>query len=153
MKKGIILGIGNRLMEDDGVGNEIVEELIRRNAFPGHCLYAGETDIDFCLDALEGADLVILIDASNTGNEPCSVSAIPLKDLLTEMPSFCFPHHFDLLHALKQQGYQGDGILLTVEACSIQYHYGLSSEMEEQFPGITDTVYKFIENYIDMSKR
>lgn len=150
MKKGIVLGIGNRLMEDDGIGNEIVVELIRRKAFPGLRLFAGETDIDFCLDVLEGADQVILIDASNAGKEPCSVTALPLKDILQGLSLLCFSHHFDLLHGLKQRNYQGDGMLLAVEACSIQYHFGLSSQMEARFPRIVDEIYKHIENYINL---
>lgn len=137
-------------MEDDGVGNAIVEELIRQKAFPGLRLFAGETDIDFCLDALKGSDQLFLIDASYTGKEPCSVTSFSLKDMIKELPPFCFSHHFDLLHALKQQDYKGDGMLLTVEACSVQYHFGLSSQMEEQFPRIVDEIYKHIENYINL---
>jgi len=149
-KNVIVLGIGNRLMGDDGIGNCVVEELIRRNALPGLRLIVGETDTDYCLDELEDADNVILIDASSQGRESCSVTMLSLKDILRELPFSHYPHHFDLLHAMKQQNYKGDGILLTVEACSIQYHFGLSSQMEKQFSGIVDEIYKNIVNYIDL---
>ncbi len=146
----IVLGIGNRLMGDDGIGNDIVEELKRRKAFPGLRLRAGETDTDYCLDELEGADHVILIDAAYTGKEPCSVAVLSLNDVLREPPCSRFPHSFDLFRGMKQQNYKGDGILLTVEACSTQYHFGLSPQMEERFPHIVDEIEKLIENYINL---
>lgn len=149
-KSVVVLGIGNRLMEDDGVGNAIVEELCRRKAFPDLRLVAGETDIDYCLDVLEGADHAILIDASHMGKEPCTVTVLSLKKILEELTFSRLSHHFNLLHALKQQNYKGDGLLLAVEACSIQYHMGLSSHMEAQFDNIVDIVYKCIENYVDL---
>lgn len=149
-KNVIVLGIGNRLMEDDGIGNDIVEELKRRKAFPSLRLLVGETDTDYCLDELEGTDHAILIDAANMGKEPCSVTVLSLKSILEELSFSRSSHHFDLLHALKQQNYKGDGMLLAVEACSIRYHYGLSSQMEAQFHHIVDEIGKHIENYLDL---
>ena len=150
MKNVIVLGIGNRLMEDDGIGNDIVEELKRREAFPGLRLLAGETDTEYCLDELDGADFVILIDAADMGEEPCSITMFSLKDILKELSFSRFAHHLDLLHRMKQQNYKGDGILLAVEACSIRYHFGLSSEMEVQFPRIVDDITRHIENCLDL---
>jgi hydrogenase maturation protease len=150
MKKTVVLGIGNRLMEDDGIGNEIVEELRRRDVFPGLRLIAGETDTDYCLDEMEGADHVILTDAANMGTEPCSVTVLPLRDIIRELPSSSSAHHFDLLHGMKQRNYKGDGILLAVEACSIRYHLGMSPQMKAQFPRIVDEIEKYIENYLDL---
>lgn len=146
----IILGIGNRLMEDDGVGNDIVEELKRRRAFPDIRLVAGETDTDYCLDVLEGAEQAIVIDAANRGEVPCSVTVLSLTNILKELSFSPFSHHFDLLHGMKQQNYKGDGIVLAVEACSITYHFGLSSQMEAQFYSIVDKIEKHIENYLDL---
>lgn len=150
MRQAVVLGIGNRLMGDDGIGNDIVEELKRREAFPGLMVLAGETDTDYCMKELEGADNVILIDAANMGNEPCSVTVLPLRSILGELSFLRFSHHFDLLRAMKQQNYQGDGMLLAVEACSIQYRLGLSTQMKAQFPRIVDEIEKYIENYLSL---
>jgi len=150
MENVTVMGIGNRLMEDDGVGNDIVEEMKRREAFPGLRLLAGETDTEYCLNELEGADFVILIDAANRGEEPCSVTELSLKDILMELEFPRFPHHFDLLHGMKQQNYKGDGILLAIEASSIRYHFGLSPQMEAQFPRIVDDIVQHIENYLNL---
>lgn len=150
MKQTVVLGIGNRLMCDDGVGNDIVEELKRREAFPGLRMLAGETDTDYCMKELEGADIAILIDAAYLGNAPCSVAVLPLGRILRELSFSPISHHYDLLHAMKQQNYQGDGILLAVEACSIQYRFGLSPQMEAHFPRIVDEIDKHIENFLSL---
>ena len=148
--KVVILGIGNRLMEDDGVGNDIVEELKRKEAFPGLRMLAGETDTEYCLKELEGADTAILIDAANMGNEPCSVSVLPLGNILEKRALPRFSHHHDLLHGMKLQNYQGDGILVAVEVCSVQHRFGLSPQMREQFPRIVDEIKQLIESYLNL---
>lgn len=150
MKQAIVLGIGNRLMGDDGIGNCVVEELVRRKAFPDLRLIVGETDTDYCLDILENADNVILIDAANQGAEPCSVTVFSIADILKERSSSFYPHNFDLIHAMKGQPYGREGILIAIEACSITYRLGLSPRMQEQFPRIVDHVYQHIEAYINL---
>jgi hydrogenase maturation protease len=99
---------------------------------------------------LEGSDILILIDAAAMGNEPCTVAVLPLGRILTELPYSGFSHHYDLLHAMKLQNYQGDGILLAVEACSIRYRFGLSPQMQAQLPRIVDEVDKHIENFFSL---
>jgi len=150
MKQSVVLGIGNRLMGDDGIGNCVVEELIRRNAFPDLRLIVGETDTDYCIDELKDADNVILIDASNQGREPCSVTVFSIADTIKELSSSLCPHNFSLIHAMKRQTFRREGILIAIEACSITYRLGLSPGMQEQFPRIVDHVYQRIETYLNL---
>lgn len=150
MKNAIVLGIGNRLMGDDAIGNLIVDELKRRNTFPGLRILAGETDTDYCLDALEGADPVILIDASSLGTKPCSVTVFPLGSMITKLPASPFSHHYNLIYAMKQQRYEGEGILIAVEACSVTFRNELSPRMEEEFPRIVDEVSQHIETFLGL---
>ena len=68
-----IIGVGNVLMGDDGVGPAAVEALARRGCPPGIALYdAGLA----CLDVLGGLDptaALIVIDAVHAGGEPGSI--------------------------------------------------------------------------------
>jgi hydrogenase maturation protease len=148
MKETVVLGIGNRLMEDDGIGNYVVEELKRRNALPCYRLIAGETDTDYCLDVLTDADTLILIDASDAGAQPCSVNVYQLEDVLKQPPTSLFPHNYSLIHALKQRSYEGTGILITIEAGSNTYRLGLSPDMERKFIQIVGEVQQKIDAYI-----
>jgi hydrogenase maturation protease len=50
MKKVIVVGIGSRLMTDDGVGVLLVEDLAPYfSDSPLIKLIPGETDVDYCL--------------------------------------------------------------------------------------------------------
>ncbi len=70
MKKIVVLGVGNRLMGDDGLGPRVVEELQKRK-LPANVevMDAGVGGIAI-LSWIEGADKVIIVDSVQTNNEP-----------------------------------------------------------------------------------
>ena len=145
----VVLGLGNILMEDDGVGNYIVEELKTRSKFPGLRLESGETDTEFCLDVLEVAEKIILIDAAQTGSPPGTVSVFELNnEFFQSLPSAGMAHNFSLLHGMTIYGCQREGLLIGVEAASVNFRFGLSEELTEKLPGIIDAVTNQIESYL-----
>lgn len=144
-----VLGLGNTLMEDDGVGNYIVQELKTRGKFPGLRLEKGETDTEFCLDVLEGTEKIVLIDAAQTGNPPGTVSVFELNnEFFQSLPSAGMAHNFSLLHGMKLYDCQREGLLIGVEAASVNFRFGLSEELAEKLPGIIDAVTNQIESYL-----
>lgn len=95
MKNITVLGIGNRLMCDDGIGVYITEELnaIHRDRTSFETLLSGavkqdwygnvqvsfisgETDIDFCKDIIKESEFIVIIDAADMGEEPGSVKVL-----------------------------------------------------------------------------
>ncbi|MDF2656225.1 MAG: hydrogenase maturation protease [Bacillota bacterium] len=145
----VVLGIGNTLMEDDGVGNYIVEELKTRGVFPGLRLEKGETDTEFCLDVLEETEKIILIDAVHMGNPPGTVSIFELdNEFFQSLPSAGMAHNFSLFHGMKLYGCQREGLLIGIEAASVNCRFGLSEELTEKMPRIVDTVTRQIESYL-----
>ena len=149
MNQTVVLGIGNRLMGDDGIGNYVVEELNRQNVFPGFRMVAGETDPDYCMDELRDACRVIVIDAAHMGAAPCTVAAIPLRDALSELPLSFSAHHLDLLQYLRQY-HREEGILIAIEACSVEWRLGLSPEMEKHFRSIVADVALYMRSWMDL---
>jgi len=148
MNKTVVLGMGNRLMGDDGIGNYVVEELQRQNTFPGLRMVAGETDPDYCMDELRDASRVILIDAASMVAEPGAVTAIPLRDVLRELPLSFSSHHLDLLQYLRQY-HREEGILIAIEACTVEWRFGLSPEMKKRFPDIVAEVALHLQNWLN----
>ena len=70
MKKIVILGVGNRLMGDDGFGPKALDELEKRNMPENvELIDAGVGGIAI-LSWIEDADKVIIIDSVQTNNEP-----------------------------------------------------------------------------------
>lgn len=152
MKRAVVLGVGNRLMGDDGIGVRIVEALGRsgtrvcgqesgedgrRENSPETIRFtAGETDIGYCLREIADSDLCIIIDGACTGKEPCSVSAASLKDVFRKMQPARSFHDFDLMHGMKRDGLWKEGILITVEVGFVGFSAELSPLMEERFDEI-----------------
>jgi hydrogenase maturation protease len=66
-----IVGVGNTLMQDDGVGVWAVRALAKRYTFPGHvCLIEGGVLGLQLLHELRGARQLLIIDAMNGGGTP-----------------------------------------------------------------------------------
>ena len=149
-EKFVVLGIGNRLMGDDGIGNDLVRALKNRGAFPELRLEEGETDINFCLDILDEVERVILIDATYTGKSLGTISAYQMDNAFyQDLPDIDFQHNFSLLQAMKTYGCEKEGLLIGVEAASVTYRLGLSEEIKEKFPRILESVEGIISEYIN----
>lgn len=145
----LVLGIGNRIMMDDGVGVLVVEELNKRKA-PSLVRYAvGETDVDFCLEEMQHAKKLIIVDAGYF-EEPCSVSAYSLTEILDEYSFGNTAHEANLLHAMKQYGIRKEGWLVTIGICRIDFCPELSQKMRERFQYICNEVERMIISFCHM---
>jgi hydrogenase maturation protease len=70
----VVLGIGNLLRRDEGVGVRVIEALRERYAFPPNvALVDGGTAAIGVLSLVEGADHLIVVDAVQAGDKPGSV--------------------------------------------------------------------------------
>jgi hydrogenase maturation protease len=73
-KKTLVMGLGNLLMGDEGVGVHVVRALEARTLPEGiECLDGGTGGFTL-LGALESADRIVLIDAAADGNPPGTVT-------------------------------------------------------------------------------
>ncbi len=70
MKKIVVLGVGNRLMGDDGFGPRVIEELQKRDVPSNVELMDAGVGGMAILSWIEGADKVVIIDSVQTNNEP-----------------------------------------------------------------------------------
>lgn len=140
MKQVVVLGVGSRLMGDDGIGVYVVEALGKENNLESIRFVIGETDVEYCLREMENADFVIIVDATSMGTIPCSVNLVPLPDILKEISISSSVHDLDLLQAMKQRRCEKNGVLITIKACIVDYALELSPEMKKEFVGIVDEV-------------
>lgn len=103
--KTLVLGVGNTLMGDEGVGVHVIERLLAGYKIPEevHVLDGGVLGMDL-LYYLEGIENLLLVDAVETHKEPGTI--IRLED--DEVPAFLSmkisPHQVgvpDMLAAAK----------------------------------------------------
>jgi len=67
----LVIGLGNVLMRDEGIGVRAAEELESRYELPDHVeVIDGGTSGTELLDPMRGIDHLIVADAINTGAEP-----------------------------------------------------------------------------------
>jgi hydrogenase maturation protease len=98
--KTIILGVGNQILGDDGVGVHVANELKKHIQNPNVTIDEAITGGMNLLDLLLGYDKAIIVDAvkSETG-ENGEVKRIPLSNFST-MHS-CNPHDVSLIEAIE----------------------------------------------------
>jgi hydrogenase maturation protease len=105
-KKTLVLGLGNVIMGDEGVGVHVVRA-VEKHALPlgVECLDGG-TGGFILLEPLENADCIILIDAAADGNPPGTVTRTTPR-FSKDYPPTLTAHDIgvkDLLDAFYMQG-------------------------------------------------
>jgi hydrogenase maturation protease len=73
----LVIGLGNPLMGDDGIGWHVAERLAGDPRLPAHAeVICGGTDLLRCAAQIEGRRRVVLVDAVEDGAPPGTVSVI-----------------------------------------------------------------------------
>jgi len=105
--KTIVLGIGNPILGDDGVGVHVANELKKHINDPNITIDEAITGGMNLLDLILGYDKAIIIDAIKTEDgEKGEVKRIPLGDFST-MHS-CNPHDVSLIEAIHMAKKMGE---------------------------------------------
>jgi hydrogenase maturation protease len=105
--KTIILGVGNQILGDDGVGVHVVTELKKQISNPNITIDEAITGGMNLLELLLGYDKAIIVDAVKTEDgENGEVKRIPLGDFST-MHS-CNPHDVSLIEAIEMAKKMGE---------------------------------------------
>ncbi len=95
----IVLGVGNPILSDDGVGIHVANQLKQKINDPNIAIDAALTGGMNLLDLILGYDKAIIIDAVIDNGEEGEVKIIPLSNFST-MHS-CNPHDVSLTEAIQ----------------------------------------------------
>ena len=105
--KTIVLGVGNLILGDDGVGIHVVNEVKKQIKNPDITIDEAITGGMNLLDLLLGYDKAVIVDAVKSDNsEHGEVKRIPLSDFNT-MHS-CNPHDVSLIEAIEMAKKMGE---------------------------------------------
>jgi hydrogenase maturation protease len=112
----LVLGLGNILLSDEGVGVRVVEALQERYRIPdGVDVVDGGTSGMDMLDMIANRDHLIVIDAVNTGEPPTTVLRLTGEAVPVFFRSKISPHQLglsDVLAALRLLEAEPAGITL-----------------------------------------
>lgn len=133
MMNTVVLGIGNILMMDDGIGVYILEELIKNSGKDNNTYIFGETDIDYCLDSINSADRLIIIDSMYSGDIPGTIKVFPLHDEDYKGSLELSLHNINIVDVINQQYKRLEGVIIGIQVCEINYGIGLSQCLKGKF--------------------
>ena len=144
MAPTLILGIGNILMRDDGVGVRVVEELARCELPEGVELLDGGTAGADLVDALADRPKVIVVDAIDAGAEPGAVYRFTDADLREGAAGPLSLHEFGLLETLRMAEQLGCApgrvVILGIQPRTVAPGLELSPEIAAALPAVLRAV-------------
>jgi hydrogenase maturation protease len=157
----LILGLGNILLRDEGVGSHVAA-LLQKEPLPAdvEVVDGGTAALDALLLA-QRAEKLIVIDALRAGGKPGTIYRAKFlageKDELAELfagqrGSRISLHQVGLIDALAVAGRLNclpeEIVIIGVEPAEVGYGLELTDEVEQKTPEIIDTVVKEIEDAV-----
>jgi hydrogenase maturation protease len=150
--KTIVLGVGNPILQDDGVGLHVIDALRQQLTNPMVTIDTASTGGLNLLDMIRGYEKVILIDAvKQKDTVPGEVKRFILSDF--HSAHSCNPHDVSLteaLHLAKQLGekHLPSKIILIGITVNNTYEFGeqLSSEVSLAVPTAVAMVLEELNN-------
>jgi len=157
----LILGLGNILLKDEGVGVHVVGQLQKQN-LPCNVevIDGGTAGLDILL-LQEGLDKLVVIDALRAGGKPGTIYKTQLKvdgkEKLTEVfsreeGSKISLHQIGLLDALavaeRMNCAPKEIVIIGVEPGEVDYGLELTDDVKQRVPEIVNVVLKEIKDDI-----
>ena len=141
----LVIGVGNLLMGDDGLGLAVLEQLQADWRWPPgvEFLDGGGWGITL-LPAIEDAEEVILLDAIEAHREPGEVVVLEGDELPRMFDFRISPHHIgiqDVLALLELRGTRPSRLVaIGVQPARVEWGVGLSPEVTAAVPRLLDAV-------------
>ena len=150
--KVLVLGIGNLVMSDDGVGVKVVQKLQREYRFAEtvEIMDGGTLGLDL-LPKLEGIERLIVVDAVETGEKPGTCVRLVGEELPIALETKVSPHQMglkDLLSVAELIGHSPrEMVLIGVQPGSIEMDTELTPEVEAKVDELARMVLDELETW------
>jgi hydrogenase maturation protease len=145
--KTLVLGVGNLLLRDEGVGIHVIRALEKENLPFGIDLIDGGTGGLHLLGWLEKYDRIIMIDATLDQNPPGTVRLIRPR-YVSDFPPLMSAHEIglrDMIEAMAISGNIPEIQLIVVSVADIgEVGMELSEEVEAAIPEVINLVKSII---------
>ncbi|MDD2662637.1 MAG: HyaD/HybD family hydrogenase maturation endopeptidase [Dechloromonas sp.] len=139
----VILGIGNILLTDEGVGVRVVEALAARGGLPsGVELIDGGTCGMEMLEQLENLDALIVVDCVRCGRPPATPVLLKGDDVPVFFRTKLSPHQVSLSDVLASLEFTGRAprktVIVGMQPVSMGLGLDLSPEVAASLPELVD---------------
>ena len=141
--KTLILGVGNLLLKDEGVGIHAIRELEKENLPPDVSLMDGGTGGLHLISWLQDYDRIIMIDATLDDNPPGTIRLIQPR-YASDFPPLMSAHEIglrDMIEAMSLTDNLPEIQLIVISAANInEVGTDLSPEIQAVIPEIVQLV-------------
>ncbi|MBM3157857.1 MAG: hydrogenase maturation protease [Chloroflexi bacterium] len=143
MKKIVVLGAGNELFKDEGIGVHVARILQEKLPSSSIEVIEGGTSPDACY-LLDGVDKLVIVDAVKGGCEPGAIYRFTPEQIVAEKGITTSIHQMGILENLSVMGLIGckpkETVIIGVEPKELEPGLELSPELQGRMPKIIETV-------------
>lgn len=139
MKDTAVIGIGNILLKDDGIGVHTVNELEKEGLPSTIELVDGGTSTLAMLSYFLECRKIIIVDALKAGYEPGTIYRIKPEDLVSYKKENLSIHDvqiFDVVKMARMLGADPDVVIFGIEPQEIRFELEMSDLMNSKIPDI-----------------
>ena len=144
--KVAVLGMGNELLRDEGIGVHVIRRLEQISGLDDVRLIDGGTSPD-AIDLIGNAQKLIIVDAAHMHDEPGAVYRLTPQQVSARKPSTV--HEFSVIEMLWMMDLLSqipEVIIIGIEPKEIDWGLELSPELERKLPEIVGVVLDEIAN-------
>ncbi|MDI6889351.1 MAG: HyaD/HybD family hydrogenase maturation endopeptidase [Thermodesulfovibrionales bacterium] len=145
-QKIFILGVGNVLLSDEGVGVHVANELMKMDLPSNVTVVEGGTDGFHLLNVITEADRLIVVDAVKGGGAPGSIYRFDINEVRNCPAGFkTSVHQIGILEVIDLSGLIGktpQTTVIGVEPKSLELGMELSPEIKTKIPRIIELIFE-----------
>lgn len=140
----LILGIGNLLMKDEGVGVHIAQELMKMHLPRDVEVIDGGTASLDLISYLEGRKKVVVIDCVRGGHKPGTIYRLTPEEVKEDKSKILSLHQIDFqqtLHLASEFGKQPETVIIGIEPKNFSsWGMELSAVVKRRIPRVVELV-------------
>lgn len=144
MKNIMVLGVGNQLMTDEGLGPYVICELQKEEWPKNVDIIEGGTAGLAILQLIEGVEYLIIVDAVDAKAEAGAIFRFRPKDYSIFPEQFGFSFHqvglFEVLQMAMVLDKLPDTIIFGVQPKSLDWGLELTPEVQAKIPTLLDFI-------------
>ncbi len=146
----LILGIGNILLRDEGIGVRVVESLGRRELPPGVEVLDGGTAGADLVDLVADRRKVIIVDAVDAGMPPGTILRMAPSDLAPDPGELLSLHQVGIVESLHMAAQlhcsPQEVVIIAVQPRTIRPGLELSDDLQAALPKVVQVVLAELAN-------
>ncbi|RPF49315.1 hydrogenase maturation protease [Thermodesulfitimonas autotrophica] len=156
LRRLLVLGVGNVLLRDEGIGVHAVRELRQRGYPPEVEIVDGGTAGLDLLHFIEDASHLIVIDAVNGGAAPGTLFRFTPEELDGCVPVSGYSLHgvglLEVLHLARAMGVLPPTVIFGIQPADLSWGTELSAPVAARLPRLLELIHEEIESWLTTAK-